>query len=242
MEPRLDRNPWDYVQPWDEELMGPEIRDPEARRKWLLAVSIAGGLPYIWRELATPVSEIVYGLLELRPGDRVLLIGEGVAPAGWKEDIQALVGPTGTVDSVEIILDGRKAVLSGATGRNGMRGCWRWEYADGIEDEHYDCVVVMQATQHSDDWAETAGDLLRVMKSGRRIVLAEAVINGPTFTSRINSDVHMAQWFRKLFEFVPPAEIPYYSGDEVRTAFGDRVSDPQLFEWHGIEMFWGRKK
>lgn len=235
-------NPWDYIQPWDEERFGPEVLDESVRARWEQFVAIGGGLPYIWRELARPISEVVYGLLELRPGDRVLMIGEGIGPAGWLEDMQALVGPSGVVDSVEIIRDGRNAVLGKIPGRNGQFGCWRWDYADGLEDESYDCVAVMQAAQHCDDWEETAGDLLRVMKSGRRIVSAESVLKGSAFYARINSDVHLRQWFDKLFQHVPAEDIPYYSGEEIRDAFGDRVTDPQLMEWRGIEMFWGRKK
>jgi len=82
-------------------------------------VRLAGGLPYIWQEPARPISEIVYGLLELKPGDRVLLIGEGIGPAGWDADMRAIVGPAGAVDSVEIIRDGRKAVHARTPGATG---------------------------------------------------------------------------------------------------------------------------
>jgi SAM-dependent methyltransferase len=235
-------NPWSLIQQWDVDLLGKDVLDESLQSKWETAVGIAGGLPYIWQELARPISEIVYGLLELRRGDRVLLIGEGIGPAGWLEDIREIVGPDGAVDSVEIIHDGRKAVLGKVQGRNGQTGCWRWDYADSAADESYDVVAVMQATQHCDDWAEAAGDLLRVMKPGRRIVLAESVLRGPYFTARINSDVHLRQWYDKLFGRLGVENIPYWSGEEVREAFGDRVDSPQLLEWRGIEMFWGRKK
>jgi hypothetical protein len=234
--------PFDFVQPWDVDMFGADITDYDVRKRWQLAFAFAGGLPYIWNVVARPLTDMLYGLLELKPGDRVLIVGEATEVNGWGDGLRKLVGPTGSVEIVEIIREGREAVLAGKRGRNGRTGCWQWNYTKDKPDEHYDVVAIFQSTQHCDDWRETCPEMLRVMKSGRRIVMAEATLGGDRFMHRINADVHVAQWFAKLF----PPQMGYkdasqYSGEELFEMCSPFTTEAQFMEWHGIEMFWGRK-
>jgi hypothetical protein len=236
-----ETDPWSFIQDWDLEAFGPDLLDEGQRRRWARAVFLAGGLPYMWQTLARPIRDIIYGLLELGTGDRVFVIGEGNEPCGWSADMRELVGSAGAVDDIEIIRDGRASVMERRLGRNGKIGCWKWEYTAGIPDGSYDCVAIMQSTQHCDKWEETGPELLRIMKPGRRIVFAEMVLAGDRFMQRIRGDVHINQWFDKMF----PAgreSISNYSGEDIMTALGEHLDGPQSFEWHGIEMFWGRKR
>lgn len=233
-------DPWSYVQEWDVDSIPVDIRDEAQRRAWMRAMFVAGGLPYMWRELAQPLRDVIYGLLELRRGDRVLLIGEGAEPCGWVEDIRRIIGPDGLLDVFEIIRDGRAAVQNRQVGRNGKIGCWRWTYTEGIPDDTYDAVAILQSAQHCDDWREAGAELVRVLRPGRRILSAEMCLEGERFQARVNADVHIKQWYDKMFP-TGRSEISNYSGEELVAMIGPSVVDPRCLEWHGIELFWGRK-
>ena len=237
-----NRGPWGYVQPWDVKAQGPTILDPKEQARWARVI-LLGGLPYIWRELAAPLITIVYSLLEIKRGDKVLIIGESIDPCGWAEDIRAMAGEAGEVRCFELIERARQATIDLKKGRNGRVGTWQWEYTRDVADGYFDCVAVLQAVQHSDGWRDTAIELLRVMKPGRRIVLAEAALFGAPFWARVEADVHLQYWVDKLTHHraLNPKETSYYSAEELHQAFDGLVEDPQNLEWKGIELFWGRK-
>jgi SAM-dependent methyltransferase len=234
------RDPWSYIQPWDVDSIPVDILNVEERRGWIRAMFVAGGLPYMWRELAQPMRDVLYGLLEPRPGDRVLLVGEGIEPCGFDEDIKERIGPKGTLDSFEIIRDGRDAVQSRKLGRNGKIGCWRWTYTADVPDNTYDAVAILQSAQHCDDWSETGADMVRVLKPGRRIVSAEMNLEGEPFRTRVSADMHIRQWYDKMFPG-GRAEISNYGGEELLAMIGPFCASAQCMEWRGIEVFWGRK-
>jgi hypothetical protein len=240
---RENGDPWRYIQEWDVEAAGPSLLDSGERARWAGAFRRAGGLPYIWRELAPQVSEIVYSLLELRVGDRILIVGEAIQPCGWESAIAKLVGTNGSVDSFEIIHRARESIGRGEMGRNGAVGSWKWDYTEDIADNAYDGVVLMQSAQHCDDWSETSRELLRVIKPGRRIVSAEALMVGPQFLDHINADVHIQEWYDKMASVVPVSAgaISFYTADDLLHAFTELVEGAGALEWRGIELFWGRK-
>lgn len=235
--------PWGYTQPWDVEKLGPSILDEDEQRRWSRQI-LLGGLPYIWREAGAPMNSIVYSLMSIRPGDKVLLIGESLEPCGWPQDLRRMVGPEGRVDTFELLEEARDAYDSKMSGRNGKPACWKWRYTEAIERNTYDVVAVMQAVQHCDDWQEGGAELLRVLKPGRPLILAEACIFGAPFWARMEADLHLVYWVEKLTKFFPPFDIrqtPYYSPQELHAAFTGQLDDPQYIEWRGVELFWGRK-
>ena len=237
-----NRGPWGYAQPWDVNALGQTILDPKEQARWARVI-LLGGLPYIWRELAAPLITIIYSLLEIKRGDKALIIGESIDPCGWAEDIRGLVGETGEVRCFELIERARQATIDLEKGRNGKIATWQWDYTKDVPDSYFDCVAVLQSVQHSDGWRDTAIELLRVMKPGRRIVLAEAALFGGPFWSRLDTDVHLQYWVDKLsyHRSLDPKETSYYSPEELHQAFDGLVQNPENLEWRGIELFWGRK-
>jgi len=233
--------PWDLMQKFDADRFGADIFDPKQQARWSHAIFI-GGLPYMWR-MARPVLGMIYDLAEIRRGDKVLLIGESLESCGFIADLKGLVGPEGAVNPIDIQEDARNAVSSRARGVGGQIGTFRYNYTSDIADGAYDIVLNLQAIQHTDDWTETGKEFLRIMKTGRRLVMAEIVLGSPEQVWKIQSDLHIQHLFDKLFarrgfDFT---DLPYYSPADLEKAFAGLLTDTGNFEWRGLEVFWGRK-
>jgi len=236
------QTPWDWMSEEEARLLGDVVLRPEEQARWCKAM-VFGTLPYMWREKAPVVRQLAYDKLELRRGDRVLLIGECLRVCGFVDDIRGRIGSSGEIHEIDITNEARSAYAAGRRGRGGQLATWPWQYTKNLPQQHFDSVAVMQATQHTDDWAETGRELLRVLKPGRPIVVAEITIS-PQLRMKAASDIHIEAWIEKIFSRIgwPLDQTPYYSLNDLLAAFDGVVSAPETFSWRGIELFWARNK
>lgn len=239
-EPESD-NPWDWLQPHDAQRLGEVIFDPAEQKRWCRAVML-GGLPYMWRRTAATMRELAYEKLALKTGDKVFLIGESVDSCGFIDDIRARISSDGKITVVDITEDARDRAASGERGKYGQLATWRWNYTRDVPDEDYDCVAVLQSVQHAEDWRETGAELLRIMKKGRNIVLAEITFS-PRMVPLAQLDIHLEYWLKKIFAGMGrnPADFSYYSPQDLHNAFEGLVENANDFNWKGVELFWGTK-
>jgi ubiquinone/menaquinone biosynthesis C-methylase UbiE len=238
---RMDNeDPWKWMQPYDVRRFGEVIMDPREQERWCRAV-LLGGLPFMWRR-AEVARNLIYDKLELRSGDKVLIIGECIEPCGFIDDIRARVGRAGEIQVVDITDEARDNYIEKKKGRGGQLATWQWAYSQKFADEYFDCATCLQGVQHTDNWREAGADMLRVMKRGRNIVLAE-IAYSPETRMKIDLDMHIAYVFDKLLSRVgwKLEDFPYYSPRDLETAFSGLVEESDSFVWRGIEIFWGRK-
>jgi hypothetical protein len=84
--------------------------------------------------------------------------------------------------------------------------------------------------------------MLRIMKPGRQLVLAEMTL-GPTAVQRAQTNVHLKYWLRKMLEGMQVSfeDLVYWGLGDLETARRPRLDDIKTFEWRGVELLWGRK-
>jgi hypothetical protein len=188
-----------------------------------------------------PARCLICGGTRPRSGDKVLIIGEVVEGCGFPDDIRSRIGPQGEIEVFDITDEARDAYFNNRRGSGGQLATWRYDYTRGFADEYFDCVAVLQAVQHTDDWRQTGKELLRVVKRGRNILLAEITFKNINEYAAL--DLHLEYWLEKMFSRVgiPRDEIPYYSPEDLMQAFSGLVVEPKIFTWKGLEMCWGTK-
>ncbi len=228
------------MQPYDVQRFGDAIMDRNEQERWCRAV-LLGGLPFMWRK-AEVVRHLIYDRLELRPGNKVLIIGECIEPCGFVADMRERIGASGEIKVIDITDEARDNYIAKKRGRGGQLATWQWTYTRDIADGAFDCVACLQGVQHTDDWRETGAELLRVMKPRHNLVLAE-IAYSPETKLKIELDMHIEYVFDKLLSRVGwrLEDFPYYSPKDLEAAFSGLVGETGSFVWKGIEIFWGRK-
>ena len=214
-------------QPMDVRRLGEVILDRSERQRWCRAAMLAGSLPYMWRHKAATAART-----DVRPAraeaaaTSVLILGEMVDACGFADDIGARIGSRDNVHGHRYYRPGARCGIRRPARIGGALGTWRFDYTSTFADGSFDCVAVLQAVQHADDWRITGQELLRLMKSDRNILLArdhlqpahEGAGRAWTSTSRPGS--------RKLSAGVgfDPFAYSYYSADDLVRAFDGLVS------------------
>ena len=170
------------------------------------------------------------------------IYGFGWYAAGFVDDIRARIGSEGEIKVIDITDEARDNYIAKKRGRGGQLATWQWTYTRNIADGTFDCAACLQGVQHTDDWRETGAEMLRVMKSGRNLVLAE-IAYSPETRMKIALDMHIEYIFDKLLSRVgwKLEEFPYYSPQDLEQALAGLLTETASFVWKGIEIFWGRK-
>ncbi|MCT7378132.1 class I SAM-dependent methyltransferase [Chelativorans salis] len=234
-------SPWDLMQSFDADRFGADIFDPKEQARWCRAILI-GGLPYMWR-IARPVLDEIYRIAEIEPGHKVLLFGEALESCGFIDDVNRLVGPGGEVTTIDIQQYARDMSIGGVPGKNGIIGTFPYDFFGHLPEESFDVVLNLQAIEHAEDWTEAGERLLRVLKPGRRLVMAEIFMVTKELPWKIKADLHIQHLIDKIFAGIGRTleGRPYYSHADLRQAFDWMLTDTDHFEWRGLEAFWGRK-
>jgi SAM-dependent methyltransferase len=135
---------------------------------------------------------------------------------------------------------GASAVAARKRGVGGMIGTFSYDaYTRDTPDSAYDVVINLQGIQHTEDWTAAGKEFLRIMKPGRRLVMAEIVLGSPEQVWKISSDLHIQHLFDKIFSRrgVAFSDLPYYSPQALRTAFDGLVNDPNRHD-ASCEALW----
>jgi SAM-dependent methyltransferase len=222
------------MQPEEANRFGEEIFDPEKRARWCGAV-LAGGLPYMWTHKARIPRKLALDQLELREGDRVYINGEALEATGVPDEIRERVGSSGEVVVDDFMEEVREIAFGGEDPK------WEWEFTRGHADDSFDSVLCLQGVAHAGDWTREGGELVRILKPGRRIVLGE-ISFGTSFKERVAADMHIEYYFEKLFDGIGlPFYLPAWEIEDVREQLAGVVEDIETFCWRGVDLLWGRK-
>ncbi|MBN1630808.1 MAG: methyltransferase domain-containing protein [Thermoleophilia bacterium] len=221
---------WGLLSKEERKLFVPTIRDIETPHTAKRIAWGGGSLSWIWHNQGD-VTDLMWSNLAVKPGDRVLLIGEFPEDLGTLAEVERRVGPSG-----EIV----KAVLVSAPVPYG--------FADGYPEGYFDVVFVPQGIHNCDDWSRDAPRLLRALKPGGQVMAVECGTDRPEMAAARETSALVRLVGDRVSRLARPEWLSGrwtshdVSTDQLREAFGDGLTDVCSLEHKGWVVFWGCKQ
>jgi len=239
-----EKSVWEYISEeesnWLKRKLGVDPHDEKEQFKANLMV-VGGMLPLCWSR-AKGFMDLMYYKAELREGDRVLLLGEDLTTSGHVEAVRRRIGEKGELQVADYLLEGLETFESDVI----ERACAKFG------DEYFDAVILAHGFHHAIDKDRAAREMVRVLKKGKRLVIAEMIL-ASTFVLA-EQDVHLQCIFEKaflskVFEAIAGRrlsleEAKEWIGDperDIPNVFSKYLSDISVYPWMGIVLVVGAK-
>ncbi|MFC1846188.1 methyltransferase domain-containing protein [Chloroflexota bacterium] len=241
------QSPWDLISEVEKYVLGPDVINPAVQRNWGRAVFFSGNLDWMYTR-AGNMLHIMYQNLKAKKGDKVLVIGEKLEVLGFLPELRKLVGETGEIASFDMVGASHKAYKQqwkmGPDQFVEEKHRWDYPFADTYPDNYFDMVWLPQGVHHARSWEEIAPRLLRVLKTGRQVMMIENRTCPPAFFKAIEINGFLRCIAEKVYWGMDTTfeEMPDYTTLDLESAFGNSLTDIFSLEWKGWLLFWGYKK
>ena len=239
--------PWEFLAAPEVAGLGREVEDRKLLKNWGRAIFFTDNLNWIWGN-AVSIRHTMYSNLRAGPGNRALVIGEKLEALGFLPELRNRVGKEGEIAAFDMVAKSHSAYTkqweSGPDVFIPEKHRWAYPFADKYPDEHFDLVWLPQGVHHAMDWEETAQKLLRVLKPGGQVIMAECRTSPPEFFAGLKISGLLRCISEKIFWAMDTTfeEMPDYSTAHIGRAFGNSLTNTFSHEWKGILIFWGFKK
>lgn len=244
---KSSKSPWDFLVHQEIDALGSEVKEGNLQKYWGRAIFFGSNLRWCWMN-AGSIKYLMYSHLRARPGDRVLVIGEFLEELEFLPELRKRIGKAGEITAFDMVKKSRSGREQQWETRSSEtiteKHQWDYPFADKYPDHTFDLIWFPQGVHHAISWEKIAPRLLRALKPGGQIMMAECRVPPPEFHRGIEMSGMLQCIVDKIFWGMEMTleEMPDYSTGEIARAFGDSLIDTFCLEWKGFLLFWGYKR
>lgn len=235
-------NPWDYLHPYAAKLFGPDIQNRDKRAIWCKAIFCGGNDLRLWNK-AVELKIALLSACALSEGQRVVLIAKYATESGLAGTLRSLLGREGHL-TVEEIAHKALASFSQIHPATGKRLQWDFKYFDSIPDQSVDRVILFGAASHIGNLNECIQHIHRVLRSGGRLIIADAPWGGRDLVTAAHLDAHLEGFVARILSGmgVKEEELPQTGPEDLMAVSKSLLHHIRTFSWQGLYTFCGQKE